>query len=177
MAKSSKEQIEDDEKKVIIELKKNSNESIGGLAKKCGFSRQKVWRIVKRFEKNNIIWGYNAVVDEEHLNIKGFLLLIKLKHLPIENKLENEIANGGLENIANNFGIIIEDNVWIHGEYDIVMNFSAFDLKTAKRFHEILITAWTDNIEDSKLFEKIVTIKKNGFINPRINKTKKLLEY
>ena len=56
MPKSSKDQIDADEKKIIKELQKNSKESIDKIAKKCGFSRQKVWRVIKRLEKNKTIW-------------------------------------------------------------------------------------------------------------------------
>ncbi len=56
MAKSSKKQIYEDELKVIVELQKNSNENIGAIAKKCGFSRQKAWRIIKELEENKTIW-------------------------------------------------------------------------------------------------------------------------
>ena len=68
MPKSSKKQIDEDEKKVIAALQKNSKESIDKIAKKCGFSRQKVWRIIKRLENNQTIWGYHAVVDDEILS-------------------------------------------------------------------------------------------------------------
>ena len=57
MSKSSREQIDDDEKKVLWQLRRNSKESIDAIAKKCRFSRQKVWRIIKRLEKNKTIWG------------------------------------------------------------------------------------------------------------------------
>jgi len=56
MPKSSRKQIDNDEKKILRELQKNSKESIDKIAKKCGFSRQKVWRIIKRLEKNKTIW-------------------------------------------------------------------------------------------------------------------------
>ena len=55
MEKTSKKQIEEDERKIITDLQKNAKESIDVIAKKCGFSRQKVWRIIKRLEKNKII--------------------------------------------------------------------------------------------------------------------------
>jgi AraC-like DNA-binding protein len=47
MSKSSNGQIEQDEKKVLTELKINSKENIDTIAKHCGFSRQKAWRIIK----------------------------------------------------------------------------------------------------------------------------------
>ena len=77
MAKNSIKQIEEDEKKVINELLKNANKSINEIAKICGFSRQKVWRIIKNLEKNHTIWGYTAIVDEEKQNLKNYILLIK----------------------------------------------------------------------------------------------------
>ena len=52
MAKSSNEQIEQDEKKLLSELMKNSKENIDMIAKHCGFSRQKAWRMIKQLENN-----------------------------------------------------------------------------------------------------------------------------
>jgi len=52
MSKSSEEQIQIDERKIIDELRANSNKSINEIAEKLGFSRQKAWRIVKNLEKN-----------------------------------------------------------------------------------------------------------------------------
>jgi len=69
MPKSSKKQIDDDEKVVVQKLQKNSKESIDKIAKKCGFSRQKVWRIIKRLEKNKTIWGYHAIVDNKKITL------------------------------------------------------------------------------------------------------------
>ena len=84
MAKNSKEQIEEDEIKVINKLQENSNENIGEIAKKCGFSRQKAWRIIKKLEEEKTIWGYRAIINNEKTNMNGFVLLIKGKRLPIE---------------------------------------------------------------------------------------------
>ena len=53
MPKVSARQIEIDEKRVIRELQKDSNQSIDAIAKRCGFSRQKVWRMIKKLEKSN----------------------------------------------------------------------------------------------------------------------------
>jgi AraC-like DNA-binding protein len=39
MSKSSKNQVEQDEKKILLELVKNSKENIDTIAKHCGFSR------------------------------------------------------------------------------------------------------------------------------------------
>ena len=45
MAKKSKDQIEQDEKKLLSELVKYSNKNIEKISKHCGFSRQKNMQI------------------------------------------------------------------------------------------------------------------------------------
>jgi DNA-binding Lrp family transcriptional regulator len=42
MPKSSVKQIEQDERKILDELRKNANKSVNDIAETCGFSRQKV---------------------------------------------------------------------------------------------------------------------------------------
>ncbi|GAF78134.1 unnamed protein product, partial [marine sediment metagenome] len=91
MPKNSREQIDADEKKVIRELQKNSKESIDKIAKRCGFSQQKVRRIIKRLEKNKTIWGYYAVVDNEKINMKRYLMLIKRSNKPVKDAINKII--------------------------------------------------------------------------------------
>ena len=67
MPKTTRKQIAEDEKKIIRELQKNSKENTDKIAKRCGFSRQKVSRVIKQLEKNKTIWGYHAVVDDNKL--------------------------------------------------------------------------------------------------------------
>ncbi len=131
MAKSSKEQIDDDEKKVIRELQKNSKENIDKIAKKCGFSRQKVWRVIKRLEKNKTIWGYNVVVDNEKLDLINYLILIKRTSKPIE-KTANKIISRDLEEKANEIGIVIHSSHYLHGEFDWQICFTSKNITNAK---------------------------------------------
>ncbi len=175
MAKSSKRKLQKDEQKILMILERSANESIGGIAKKCGFSRQKAWRIIKQLEENNTIWGYHACVDNEKLNRKRYILLFKLRHLPIDNEMEKIILNGELDKLAEKHDIVIEDNLWLHGAYDGMISFYAEDLRKAKQFHELVTRVYQDNIVESQLLENMITIRKNGFVNPRIHKTGSLL--
>lgn len=52
MAKRSKRQVQEEQMKILAELRKNSNERIDTIAKNCGFSKQKVSKIIKQMEKN-----------------------------------------------------------------------------------------------------------------------------
>lgn len=175
MAKSSREKIHKDEQRVIKALEENANASIGGIAKRCGFSRQKAWRIIKRLEKSKTIWGYHARVNDEKMNRKGYVLLLKLKHLPVDNKLEDDIIKGKLETLAKKQKVNIEDVIWLHGIYDTMLVFYAENLRKAKQYHEALNSNLDGNVIDSQLLEQMIVIKKDGFMNPEIKKNKKII--
>ena len=176
MAKNSKKQIEEDEIKVIAELQKNSNENIGTIAKKCGFSRQKAWRIIKRLEEEKTIWGYHAIVNNEKINMHDYILLIKGKHLPINNSFEKEIVERKIDKLAAEMEVTVEGSYWLHGNYDGMLSFSAKDLRKAKKFQEVYLNTFNGNIAELNLLEKMVIVKEGGFVNPNIKKTKNLLE-
>ncbi len=116
MAKSSKKQIDQDEKKVIEQLQRNSNESIDKIAKQCGFSRQKVWRIIKRLESNKTIWGYTAVPDKEKQGVRHYFLLIKRSNEPLGNAVE-DLINAFKKSSAKSIGIYIRTACVLHGQY------------------------------------------------------------
>ena len=175
MPKSSKKQISEDEKKIIAEMQNNSGDSIENIAKNCGFSRQKIWRIKKRLEKNKTIWGYSAIVDDEKLDVKRYMMLVKLKHLPIDNEVEKNMIEGTIDKLGAEMGISVKDSFWLNGNYDYMVCFSADNLKKAKKFQEIFIRTYNRNISELQLIENIVTIKKDGFMNPKIIETKKLI--
>jgi len=77
MSKSSKDQMSQDEKKVLSEVVKNANKNIETIAHLCGFSKQKTWRIIKRLESKELIWGYTAIFNEEKMALKHFMLMVK----------------------------------------------------------------------------------------------------
>jgi len=91
MAKGGKKQIYEDEKKVIAELQKNARESISKIAENCGFSYQKVGRIIHNLRENKKIWGYYAVADNEELNLNRYIILIKRSTEPIDNAISKII--------------------------------------------------------------------------------------
>ncbi len=115
MAKNSVKQIEQDERKILNELRKNANKSINDIAEKCGFSRQKVWRVINNLEKNDTIWGYVAVVDEEKLGKKSYIMLMKRTNKPISEKVKNDIINRELANRLKKLGIEMTNSFFTHG--------------------------------------------------------------
>ena len=174
MPKSSQKQIDNDEKEVIRELQKNSKESIDTIAKNCGFSRQKIWRIIKRLEKNKTIWGYSAIVDHEKLDLIHYLILIKKSIKPVE-ETANMIVSREIERKADEIGISIGTSHYLHGCYDWQICFTAENIAKAKRFCEALNTTYAPNIKELELLEIIFPVKEAGIQNPHLEELKTFL--
>jgi DNA-binding Lrp family transcriptional regulator len=175
MVKFSKKQIIRDENKVIRELQRNAKSSIDEISKKCGFSRQKVWRIIKRLEKNKTIWGYTAIVDNEKQDLKNFIVLIKRTTLPSNKELVNKIITRQLDGKASRIGVKVESSLFLHGAYDWLVTFNTKDISKAKKFCEILNDMYKGYISELHLLQTMVPVKKQGILNPNTEKLKEFL--
>lgn len=175
MAKSSYKQIRQDTLNIIAELQKNCNASIDKISKNLGFSRQKVWRIIKNLDSNQFIWGYRAVPDLEKTDRKFYLLLIRWNHMPVENEFEEALVKRTIDKEGEKIGVIIEDDLWVNGgEIDEVITFTAPGMATAKQFQELLLTTYTGNISQVTMLEAFLPLKRSGFLNPYIKQKKSL---
>jgi DNA-binding Lrp family transcriptional regulator len=172
MAKRSKEQIEHDEKKIISELQNNARESIDIIAKKCGFSRQKVWRIINRLEDTKHIWGYTAIVDEETQDLKHFIALIKRTQVPVDEKVTDNIQNTTLDELFPKSNLKLENSLYVHGKYDWLISFYAKDIVEAKQYCERLNKRYHGYIADIELLETILPLIKHTIQNPNQTKLK-----
>ena len=175
MSKSSKQRLVHDEKKILDLLRTNANESIDVIAKKCRFSRQKVWRIIKKLEKNKTIWGYTAICDDESYNLKHFTMLIKRTTVPFDKKTLQEILTTRLDNLIPGNVIQIENIEYIHGYFDVILTFLAEDLVAAKKFCERLNTKFNPYVAALELMEGILIIRKQTVRNPRLKEQIKFL--
>ncbi|MCX6661326.1 MAG: Lrp/AsnC family transcriptional regulator [Euryarchaeota archaeon] len=173
MTKSSGEQINIDEMKILAELQKNSNQNIDTIAKHCDFSRQKVWKTIKHLEDNKTIWGYTAVTDEEVEGLKLFVLLVKRNIVSFDVSTKNELIFENLDDYLP--GVVrIEDIFFTHGSFDAVVTFYVPDLISAKKFVQVIFNRVGKFLKEILLIETIIPIRKKGIKNPQI---KKLIEY
>ncbi len=173
MPKSSKKQINEDDKKLLKVLQANSGDNIENIAKKCGFSRQKVWRIKKRLEKNKTIWGYPVVVDDEKFDVTRYIMLIKRSTQPIGDGI-NKMINPTFQKKAEEIGVDILSGGYLHGRYDWVIIFTAKDIKNAKKLGESLAREYPQMISEVEIMEYVFTFKEGGIENPEM---KKMLEF
>ena len=169
MPKSGRKQINEDDKKFLRILQTNSGDNIEKIAKNCGFSRQKVWRIKKRLENNKTIWGYNAVVDNEKLDMKRYMMLVKRSSQPVGDAI-NKITKLTAGKKAEEIGIDVLSVGYMHGEYDVVIVFMADGIKNAKKFEEILISELPNLIRKLDLMEYVFLLRDGGITNPEIEK-------
>ncbi len=172
MPKASREQIADDEKKIIRELQNNSKESIDKIAKKCGFSRQKVGRVIKRLERNKTIWGYHAVVDDNKIGLQQYFILIKRTTKAFSKEHIDSIIKRVIQTEIANMGIIIENVSYVHGEFDGIHIIRASNVIQVKKYCETLSTLSKGYISHMIILEELFPIEKNGIVNPNIEELK-----
>ncbi len=171
MPKNSIMQIQKDEKIVINELQTNARESINKIANKLGMSRQKVWKIIKKLEKNKTIWGYSTVLDNKKLDVNQYLMLIRSSPKPFFNLLD-KISNLTLQKKGEEIGINIQSGGFINGIYDWVIVFTAKDQNQANKFKELLLEEYGSILTKIEVMEYIYLIKLYGIKNPDIKKLK-----
>jgi DNA-binding Lrp family transcriptional regulator len=175
MAKSSKKQIDQDEKRVIEQLQRNSNESIDKIAKTCGFSRQKVWRIIKRLENNKTIWGYTAIPDKDKQGVRHYIMLLKRSNQPAGEIIDN-VLDSFKKYTGKNLGVFVQTACMLQGEYDAMLCFTAKDISVAKRFTEFLKKKYAPYISDITMVEDIFSIRISGMMNPKVDELKEFFK-
>ena len=164
-----------DEMNVLYALEQNAKENIDDLAKKCGFSRQKAWRIIKQLETSHKIWGYTAIFDAETQGLRKFMLSIKRSGKTLDKKSMTEIAYDRLDKTISNLGITIESSYYLHGEYDWILIFIAKNLQDAKKFTDIILGAYPGIVEKADLSQILFIQRDHRIANPDHQKLKEFL--
>ncbi len=167
--------MDQDEKRVLSELVKNANKNIETIAQLCRFSKQKTWRIIKRLEAKELIWGYTAIFDEEKMGLKHFMVLIKRSMKRLDESTINIIVSRKLEDLIKDIGITIESSSYTHGDYDWVLTFTAKDIIHAKKFSDSLLVLHPGSIEKISIMETLMFIKKHYILNPEKSRLKEFL--
>lgn len=175
MPKKSKDEVNKEEKLILKELQKQSIRDIDLLAKNCGVSRQKIWKTIKKFEQQKVIWGHTTIIDMEQQNLQKYILLLKRTSIPITEEIIDNITEGHLQMLYTEFGITIESSHYLHGEYDWVLLFTARDLRHAKKFSGMLLANYTGLIAKTTLLQIMYSQQIHHIINPNRKKLKEFL--
>lgn len=174
MIKSDRDQKETDENKVLTELMKNAKENIDTIAKNCGLSSQKVWRMMRQLEKDQKIWGYSPVIDNTTQNLEKFILFIKRSQMKHDPKDIAEIVENLLAVIKKELGITMISSYLLYGEYDCIMLFTAKNIVQAKKFYEVIMKKYPEK-QSIQMSQVLFTVRENYIVNPNIIKMTNLI--
>lgn len=165
--KNNNETMNKDEMTVLDILEQHANENINEIAKRCGFSHQKVRRIIKHLDEKNIIWGYSTITDKNGKDMKHFTLLITRSNDLLDVSFSKEIVIEKLDSYLP--GLIQIENIYMtHGRYGGVVTFYATDLLTAKKLVQEITKRIGKYFKEYLLLETLFPIRRQGFKNPRI---------
>ncbi|MCD6512775.1 MAG: Lrp/AsnC family transcriptional regulator [Thermoplasmata archaeon] len=155
--------------KILDELLIDARQSIQEIAKKCSTYRQKVWREIKKMEYNKIIWGYTAVVNEEKIGWKLFMVFMKMKPLT-EEQVKLQIDRHRRD-IPGKLAVRLIDAYYINGTYDWVIIFAASDWATAKKYYDNIRKEYEKYLMDKpEMTDVIFSTIRWGKVNPEIEK-------
>ena len=109
-------------------LKTNALESPANMAKMLNISEKDVRKRIAEYEKKGIIRGYQAIVNEDSLQLNKVDAVIEVKIAP-----ERE---GGFDRIARRIGRFpeVESLYLMSGSYDVLVFVAGKDLKNVASF-------------------------------------------
>lgn len=155
--------------RILDELLINARQSIQEIAKKCKTYRQKVWRKIKKMEETKTIWGYTAVVNEEKIGWKLFMVFMKMKPLTKE-QVELQI-NRHRKDVPGKLAVRLIDAYYINGTYDWIIIFAAKDWATARKYYDNIRKEYEEYLlEKPEMVDIIFSTIRWGKVNPEIEK-------
>lgn len=163
-----------DEKKIIQELKMNPKENIDKIANRCGLSRQRVLALIRKLEKDKTIWGYSAVLDNEKLGLKKYLILIKRTYKPLSKERLETIVNGKIKQKFIGLGVDIDFILFLNGFFDFALCATSDNVWLIEKFCDALRAVFKDCISEFKVLDVIFPLLQSGIENPNL---KELLNY
>jgi len=160
--------------KIYDVIKDNSRMTVRGIADKTKLTRPTVTKLFEKMEKNNLIWGYCAIVDTKKFGYNTYALLVKTKtSFNVDFKNFKSFFNDKSNLDEDTGDMFIVYSGLFHGEYDWIILFLSKDLFSARRNINKYLEGFQEHIEDMKLEEQLVPITAAGFMNPNLMETMK----
>ena len=159
-------------KKTLLEsFLEDPTRSLRDIAKELESYRQKMWREKRKLERENIVWGYTAVVDESKFNHVLYVVLLKMK--PMNKELAELIITRKIREEPKKQNVRLINVLYVNGEYDWMIMFSAPNHATARRYYDSLRIAYHDHLLEKPVIIDInFSLVREGKINPEVQKLK-----
>lgn len=175
MVKSGFEHLSDLEFKILRELQNNCRKNFDDIGKKCGCSRYKVTRVMKKLEERGIILGYSAIINPKKMNLNYYIILLKRTSIPVEEEFLKKLPVKDITDIlpAAPESVILEDTHYLHGCYDWITTFYADDISNAKEYANLMLKVFHKYIDSLELLEIVNSIR---IVGHRIKQEKVTIE-
>jgi len=147
------------ERKILNELLLNCRANLDDIGKKCGCSRYKVGRVIKKLEENKTILGYSAIIDPRPLNLNYYLLLVKRTPTPLTDKISKILCVGGYNDLFPDINLDVVDSMYINGYYDFLVTFTANGIAKAKELCNKILELYSSYIEKIELLEMVMPFR------------------
>ena len=168
MLKSNNE-LEEKKRIILKSLLKDPTRSDRLIALSIGSYRQKIWRERKKLENENIVWGYTAVVNESKYNYVVYLVLLKLK--PMSKELADLMTKRKGRHEPEKQNIRLINVLFVNGEYDCMIMFSAPNHAAARRYYDSLRIAYNEFLlEKPAIINVNFAVVREGKTNPELMK-------
>ncbi|MDD3494019.1 MAG: Lrp/AsnC family transcriptional regulator [Candidatus Thermoplasmatota archaeon] len=154
---------------VLDQLLIDARQSMQKIARKCATYRQKIWREMTKMEQDHTIWGYTAVVDEEKLGWKLFMVLLKTR--PLSRELVEAQIKRVREDVPGQLAVRLLDIYYLNGSYDWVVIFAARKWNTAKKYYDNLRKVYEQHLtEKPEMADIMFSTLRWGKVNPEIER-------
>ncbi|MDG6225336.1 MAG: hypothetical protein QCI82_07470 [Candidatus Thermoplasmatota archaeon] len=160
--------------RILNELLRDPTRSLEEIANACGSYRQKIWREKKKLEDGGAIWGYTAVVDEDSIDWKTFILMLKLK--PLTTDQANTLITRHVSNAPGKLDIRLMDTYYLNGRYDLLVIFAAPDWMTARKYYDSIRIEYEPFIEERpEIIDVAFSLIRWGKVNPSIERLREFI--
>ena len=167
----SNRNISEDKKKrnILKSLVENPRRSDREIASRLNSYRQKVWRERKSFEREKLVWGYTAIVDESKYNHVVYLVLLKLK--PMSKELADLMTRRIRKQEPEKQDVRLLNVLFVNGEYDWLIMFSAPNHAIARRYYDSLRLVYSEFLlEKPTIVDVNFALVREGKANPELMK-------
>jgi DNA-binding Lrp family transcriptional regulator len=166
-----------DEERVASELLRNPTLDIATIAEKCGFSKQKVWRIVHRMEEEGAILSHPTSLDLKKVGKRSFLILFERSFRVVDSKLITRLTMPEMlaEMDAEGIAAVVEDSYYLNGAYDWAIVITVAEHKDLIRFMELWRKYYGEYFSKVIQSEVMFTATRNSVLNPKLNELKDIL--
>jgi len=135
---TSKKQIKNDEERVAHLLLRDPSMDAVTIAKKCGLSKQKVWRIIRKMEERGVIFSHPASLNLKNFGKRSFLILFERSTKVVDDELIKQMTQPELldELEKEDIAAWVEDSYYLSGGYDWAIIITVDEHKDLIRFIE-----------------------------------------